>query len=72
MTNVGSVDIDVRPECSADMAHGDLCEADGPLPDGNPNWVIDNCPCGSQTTVPDVFKCNRHTPGIYFFTASYF
>ena len=57
------------PECFADMAHGDLCQADGPLPDGNANWMISNCPCeyGKSVAGPyDVFKCNRHTLGIYF------
>jgi len=53
------------PECSADMAHGDLCETGGPLPDGNSNWDIRNCYCDlnkSDTNIYDVFKCNRHTP----------
>jgi len=50
------------PECSADMAHGDLCQADGPLPDGNSNFDIRNCYCDMNTSEYDVFKCNRHTP----------
>ena len=54
------------PECFADMAHGDLCEADEPLPDGNSNWEIQNCPCIMDKRAYDIFKCNRHTPGIYF------
>jgi len=50
------------PECFADMAHGDLCQADGQLPDGNSNWGINNCPCDMDKRAYDVFKCNRHTP----------
>ena len=38
--------------CSHSMNHNDLCEADGPLPDGNTNFDINNCP-GNY----DVFKC---------------
>ena len=53
-------------ECSADMAHGGLCEADGPLPDGNTNYNINNC--GRY----DLFKCNKHISGIYLFTESCF
>ena len=38
--------------CNHGMNQGDLCEADGPLPDGNSNFDIDNCP-GKY----DIFKC---------------
>ena len=38
--------------CNQFMNYGDLCEADGPLPDGNSNFDIDNCP-GKY----DIFKC---------------
>ena len=38
--------------CDHGMNDGDLCEADGPLPDGNSNFDIDNCP-GKY----DIFKC---------------
>lgn len=47
-------------ECSADMAHGDLCEADRPLPDGNIIYNINNC------RGFDLFKCNRHISGKFF------
>ena len=39
-------------DCNHGMNDGDLCEADGPLPDGNSNFDIDNCP-GQY----DIFKC---------------
>ena len=42
---------DVIP-CSHDMNHNELCEAEYPLPDGNNNFEIDNCP-GNY----DIFKC---------------
>jgi len=61
------------PECSADMAHGDICQADGPLPDGNSNFDIRNCPCeyGKSVAHPyDVFKCNRHTLDQWNFCAN--
>ena len=38
--------------CNHGMNHNDLCEAEGPLPDGNGLFEIDNCP-GKY----DVFKC---------------
>ena len=38
--------------CSHGLNHNDLCEADGPLPDGNQNFDINNCP-GKY----DVFRC---------------
>ena len=38
--------------CNQFMNYGDICEADGPLPDGNSNFDIDNCP-GKY----DIFKC---------------
>ena len=38
--------------CNHDMNHNDLCEADAPLPDGNTDFEINNCP-GTY----DVFKC---------------
>ena len=38
--------------CNQVMNHGDLCEADGPLPDGNSNFNVNNCP-GNY----DIFKC---------------
>ena len=41
----------------------DLCDADGPLPDGNDNFQIDNCP-----TVYDVF---RYVPSKSFCKAEY-
>jgi len=50
------------PECTAQTACGDLCEADQPLPDGNTNFDINNCPggydvfqktCGSQGTTAE-------------------
>jgi len=46
------------PECTAQMACGDVCEADRTLPDGNTNYNIDNC--GSY----DVFEkvCGQATP----------
>ena len=38
--------------CDESMNHNEYCEADGPLPDGNSNYDIDNCP-GNY----DIFKC---------------
>ena len=38
-------------ECRSNMNHGELCEADKTLPDGNSNYNINNC--GNY----DVFKC---------------
>ena len=43
-------------ECDQDMNHGELCEADQTLPDGNIDYNIDNC-CGSY----DVFQCDKGT-----------
>ena len=40
------------------MKHGELCEADQILPDGNANYEINNC--GGY----DVFKCIRGKPSI--------
>ena len=48
-------------ECTRAMSHGELCEADQTLPDGNSNFEVNNC--GNS----DVFKCvkgihlNLHT-----------
>ena len=39
-------------ECTGTMSHGNLCEADQPLPDGNSNFDVNNC--GNDF---DVFKC---------------
>jgi len=49
------------PECTAQTACGDLCEADQPLPDGNMNYDINNCggydvfqkTCGGQGTTAE-------------------
>ena len=38
--------------CDDSMNYNEYCEADGPLPDGNNNYDIDNCP-GNY----DIFKC---------------
>ena len=38
-------------ECTRTMSHGELCEADQTLPDGNSNVDVNNC--GGY----DVFKC---------------
>ena len=35
------------------MTAGSMCEADQPLPDGNPNYKIDNC------DEYDVYRCTR-------------
>ena len=40
------------PECTTSMSNGELCEADGPLPDGNQNYDVNNC-----EPAYDVFKC---------------
>ena len=39
-------------ECSYNMSPNDLCEADDPLPDGNANYDINNCPLTKE-----VFRC---------------
>ena len=44
------------------MNQGDLCEADGPLPDGNNNYDIDNCP-GKY----DIFKCVKGKSVYYYY-----
>ena len=52
------------------MAHGELCEADDTLPDGQTNYDIDNCGGGSGAY--DVFRCNRGPPsGISNFAKNY-
>ena len=43
------------------MAHGELCEADDTLPDGQTNYDVDNCPPGGSGAY-DVFRCNRSPP----------
>ena len=43
------------PECHRDMSNGELCDADGPLPDGNQKYEVNNC--GAF----DVFKCVKGT-----------
>ena len=42
-------------ECTKDMNHNELCEADATLPDGNSNTQVNNC---GQF---DVFKCLKGT-----------
>merc|ERR1711953_683369 len=59
------------PECTAQTACGDLCEADQPLPDGNMNYDINNCggydvfqkTCGGQETSaePTPTPCSNPT-----------
>ena len=51
-------------ECNTNMLNNDLCEADGPLPDGSTNFEIDNCP-GNY----DVFKCVKSNHKLYFIIA---
>ena len=43
------------PECTQSMGNGELCEADGQLPDGNQNYDVNNC------GLYDVFKCVKGT-----------
>jgi len=57
-SNLGPL-IDI--ECTSDMAHGELCEADDTLPDGQTNYDIDNCG-GIGSGGYDVFRCNRGQP----------
>ena len=42
----------IDTSCKRNMNHNELCEADRPLPDGNANFDINNCPGGY-----DIFKC---------------
>ena len=39
------------------MTEGSLCEADQPLPDGNPNFEINNCNDEGGDGNYDVFVC---------------
>ena len=57
--------ISALPECTSNMAHGSLCEADLPLPDGNSNFDVDNC--GAY----DVFRCRKGTKPMIDITSSY-
>lgn len=41
------------PECADGMVGGQMCQADDVLPDGNPDYNIDNCPSGY-----DVWVCS--------------
>ena len=43
-------------ECTTSMRNGQLCEADGTLPDGNAYYNVNNC-----NRDYDVFECVRGT-----------
>jgi hypothetical protein len=42
--------------CTMSMRDGQQCNAKGPLPDGNINWNINNCPT-DNFGLYEVFKC---------------
>ena len=50
-------------ECHIDMADRSLCEADQQLPDGNPNFEINNCNDDGGDGNYDVFVCVKGGKG---------
>ena len=43
-------------KCEPDLSNGEMCVANGTLPDGNTDFNINNCNIGSHG-VYDIFKC---------------